>query len=244
MNGLFITGTDTDVGKTWVTARLARALRDRGLDVGVWKPVQAGCMWGEPDADSHILKTISGVEETEEEICPVSLRAPLAPMVAAHLEDRTVTVADLISHWRLISDRHPLWLVEGAGGLAVPVSQGELIVDVAAALGFRLLLIAKSGLGTINHTLLSVDYACSRGLRWSGIIVNRYPKLPESVQSFDDLNSETTLTNSLSTNPLCITEFSQIPILGRIPEVSEPDTADDIEQYINVDHLVHELAGE
>ncbi len=241
MKGLFITGTDTDVGKTWVTARLAQALRARGIDAGVWKPVQAGCMWGEPDADSHVLKTVSGVEDTEAEICPISLRAPLAPLVAAAAEDRTLSVDEMISPGDLLSARHDVLLVEGAGGLAVPVSTGELIVHLAVKLGFPVLIIARPGLGTINHTLLSINYAQQYGLNVIGVILNRYNEVPARLTTLTGPNTKETLSNSLSTNPLCIELFSQVPVLGRVPDAAEVGTTDGIENHIEVDRIIHEL---
>ena len=108
MNGLFITGTDTDVGKTWVTGRLCRGLRDRGLDVGVWKPVQSGFPPGDPQSDSNRLRLLSGVSDSDAMIGPVSFRAPLAPMLAAHLEGKTLSCSSLIAAGELLFEKHEL----------------------------------------------------------------------------------------------------------------------------------------
>ncbi len=241
--GLFITGTDTGVGKTWVTAHLAAALRRRGLNLGVWKPVQSGCNYGDPEADSYILKTVSGVDDPEEVICPQCFAAPLAPLVAARLEGKKINLDELISPSRLLFAKYEALLVEGAGGLAVPVTDDELMVHLAARLGFPLLIIARPGLGTINHTLLTVAYARQHGLNVSGVILNGYERLPERVDSWEELKQTPALTDSFSTNPLCLEQFGGVPVLGCIPKAGNGGGEELIESWVQLKPIMDLLSS-
>ena len=166
MTGLFVTGTDTGVGKTVVTAALALALKARGVDVGVVKPVQTG------DGDAGTLKSWAGLAEEPEEIAPFSFRAPLAPLIAARLEGRTLALGEVVARVRTLAERHEVVLIEGAGGLLVPVGPGWTIADLAAALGLPLLVVARAGLGTVNHTLLTIEVARRADLEIAAVVLN------------------------------------------------------------------------
>src|SRR5205823_4609969 len=124
MPGIFITGTDTGVGKTAVAAALAGALRSRGLDVGVMKPVQSGAERGPGGLvapDGHFLAIAAGVEDPPEWVCPVCLEAPLAPSVAAEMEGREIDLGVVFAAYRALRERHDWLIVEGAGGICVPI---------------------------------------------------------------------------------------------------------------------------
>jgi dethiobiotin synthetase len=166
VRGLFVTGTDTGVGKTVVTAALALTLKARGEDVGVVKPVQTG------DGDGAALKAWAGLAEDVDEIAPYSFRAPLAPLVAARLEGRTLELEEVAARVRSLAERHEIVLVEGAGGLLVPVGPDWTIADLAAALGLPLLVVARPGLGTVNHTLLTIEVARHEGLEVAAVVLN------------------------------------------------------------------------
>ena len=166
MIGLFVSGTDTGVGKTVVTAALALALKARGVDVGVIKPVQTG------EGDARALKSWVGLAENLEEIAPFSFRAPLAPLVSARLEGRTLALGEVVARVRALAERHEVVLIEGAGGLLVPVGPGWTIADLAAALGLPLLVVARAGLGTVNHTLLTIEVARRAGLEIAAVVLN------------------------------------------------------------------------
>lgn len=237
--GFFITGTDTGVGKTWFTARLARALRRRGLNAGVWKPVQSGHEPGSPASDSAVLKRISGVDDPEDVICPITLRASLAPMVAARIEGLSLSIEEMLQKGALLFRKYDIVLVEGAGGLAVPISLGELIVNMAARLGLPLLIVARPDLGTINHTLLSVAYAGQHGLPVRGVILNGYQRPITALESLTDLDKNTVLNNSLSSNPACIEHYAQVPVRGRIPYLTNDD--DRFEDVVQVEKLIQDL---
>lgn len=217
--GLLITGTDTEVGKTWVTALLAAALREAGLDLGVWKPVQSGCLPGQPEADSYRLKTISGVADAEAEICPFSYETPLTPLLAAQREGVSLQLDDLLAGGDPLFARHRCLLVEGAGGLAVPLTAEHMVIDLAVRLQLPVLVVARPGLGTINHTLLSIAYLRQHGLRVAGVIFNGYrhqcPPRIEELAAIDYTTSE-------PSNPYLVERFGQVPVLGTLPWLEAP----------------------
>ncbi|HEX4414724.1 MAG TPA: dethiobiotin synthase [Lacipirellulaceae bacterium] len=180
--GLFITGTGTGVGKTYVAALIARALRNSGLRVGVYKPVASGCelQQGElvsPDALS--LWTAAGEPGTLEEVCPQRFAAPLAPHLAARAEGRRVDTTLLrrgMERWRETSD---VVLVEGAGGLMSPISDEDYNADLADAFGYPLIVVAANELGTINATLQTLIAATTygNGLSIAGVVLNSPQRL-------------------------------------------------------------------
>ena len=202
MNGLFVTGTDTGVGKTVVTAALALALHARGVDAGVVKPVQSGALADDPEGDAALLKRWTGVPESVDEIAPYCFAAPLAPLIAAELEGRVVSLADAASAVEAVATRHEAILVEGAGGLLVPAGPGWTIGDLAAELGLPLLVVARAGLGTVNHTALTVLAARQLGLRVAGVVLNG---------AVDDSSLE---------NARMIEELADVQVLGRTPALA------------------------
>ena len=174
--GLFITATDTDVGKTYVTCMIAREMRRRGVRVGAYKPACSGSDTGpegEPRwSDVQALVDACGGGFPAEHVCPQRFIAPLAPPVAARTEGRVVDAGLLRSGAEWWRGRVQLLLVEGAGGLLAPISETDLVADVAADLRFPLVIVARLGLGTINHTLLTIEAAERRRLPIAGIVLN------------------------------------------------------------------------
>jgi dethiobiotin synthetase len=169
--GYFVTGTDTGVGKTVVACALVRALRVAGRDVGVMKPAETGVG---PDGplDALALRTAARVDDALEEICPVQLALPAAPSVAAADEGTGVDLARVRKTFDALAARHETMVVEGAGGLLVPLAEGFTMADLAAELGLPVLLVARAALGTINHTLLSLEAIEARGLALAGVVVS------------------------------------------------------------------------
>ncbi len=175
--GLFITGTDTGVGKTLVGAALAKLLHDRGLKVGVMKPAETGV--SNPSAlgqDAALLKWAASSELSNDEISPYRLKAALAPSTAASEENIRIDYNKLLSQAKEIIDNHDFTIVEGAGGLMVPLSGGFLMADFAALLKLPLLVVCRPALGTINHTLLTLFTARTMQLPIAGYMINRMPK--------------------------------------------------------------------
>lgn len=179
-NGIFITGTDTGVGKTIVAAVLARVLKLRGVDVGVMKPVTSGCEERGAQLvsdDAELLAWAAGVECTED-VAPYLLREPIAPVEAARIDGVRIDTEKIADSFNYLCSRHRFVIVEGAGGLMVPLNGGVLIADLALHLNLPLLVVARPDLGTINHSLLTCFCAGQMGLEVRGVIVNRFPKNP------------------------------------------------------------------
>jgi len=210
LRGLFITGTDTGVGKTFVAAAIARRLREQGHRVGAYKPAVSGSEPG-PDgprwSDLEILSAAIGGDFSIDQIGPQRFHAPLAPPVAARLEGREVD-ADLLWHGMDVwQDKVDVLLVEGAGGLLSPLTDWECVADIARDMGFPLLIVARAGLGTINHTLLTVEAAASRELSIAGIVLN------SAVPDGDDL--------SVATNAEELAKRCTVPVLGVLPHIAQ-----------------------
>lgn len=182
--GLFITGTDTGVGKTLVTAALALFLRKRGLDVGVMKPVETGV--DDPTRlgdDAELLRWAAASQDEPDLISPYRLRAPLAPVLAAEAEKIRIIFGDLVAAANTLASRHDYLLIEGAGGLMVPLSGSVLLIDLVKTLEFPLLTVCRPGLGTINHTLLTVHAARSMDIPVAGYMVNNMPLQPNAAEA-------------------------------------------------------------
>jgi dethiobiotin synthetase len=169
--GVFVTGTDTGVGKTVIACGLARALRQRGIDVGVMKPCETGVGPAGP-LDALALRAAAGVNDPIEVVCPQFFALPAAPSVAAQVEGRVVDLERIRVASKTLAARHDLLLVEGAGGWLVPITPEFAMADLAAELGLPVLVVARASLGTINHTLLTVEAIERRGIPLAGVVVN------------------------------------------------------------------------
>ncbi|BDG09764.1 dethiobiotin synthase [Anaeromyxobacter paludicola] len=172
MRGLFVTATDTGVGKTEVCCALLRAARARGLDLVAAKPAQSGHAPGEASDAERLARAMDGCEPVGA-ICPYTFAAPLAPAVAARVEGREVSFARVLEAVRALAARHAAVLVEGAGGLMTPLTARETYADLAVALGLPVLVVARAGLGTVNHAVLTVEALRARGLAVAGVVLNR-----------------------------------------------------------------------
>lgn len=180
---IFVTGTDTGVGKTIVTAVLARHFKHQGIPVGVMKPVETGVTDPDlPGEDAALLQWAADCTEPLERIAPYRFKAPLAPDQAAKLEQRGISLATIAEQARELSKRYPITLVEGAGGLMVPLAGGLLIADLVRQLGAELLIVTRPELGTINHTLLTVFAARAMEIPVCGMILNKMPATPDAAQ--------------------------------------------------------------
>ncbi|GAB6194862.1 dethiobiotin synthase [Lysobacter xanthus] len=183
MRGLFVTGTDTGVGKTRVSTALAHALAARGVDVRVRKPVESGAPDG-PDGplpqDASALRLAAGARESLATICPFALRAALSPERAAALEGIELELAALADAAVQGVGPSGLALVEGAGSFYSPIARGALNADLAQALGLPVLVVAADRLGTIGHTLLTVEAVRARGLVVAGVVLSQTFALPDA----------------------------------------------------------------
>jgi dethiobiotin synthetase len=193
MRGLFITGTDTGVGKTFVACGIIAALRDAGVRTGAYKPVCSGAVV-QPDGrhewpDVVVLSNAAGGQFPRGRLCPQCFAAPLAPPAAAAAEGRHVDASLLASGRDWWTDHVDALIVEGAGGLLSPLASGVSNADLARQLGYPVLIVAADRLGTINHTLLTVEAALARGLRLAGVVLNRLTATldPSAGTNFEEL---------------------------------------------------------
>ncbi|NJD92045.1 MAG: dethiobiotin synthase [Geobacter sp.] len=210
IKGIIITGTDTGVGKTVAAAALARLLRDKGVNVGVMKPVTSGCDSRDGQlfsADAELLAFGAGIEVSQE-VAPYLLKEPIAPSAAAEMERVRVEFSRILAAYHRLADQHDFIIVEGAGGLMVPLSGGLLVADLVKLLGLPLLVVARPGLGTVNHTVLTTFVARQLELDVRGVLINGYPEAPSLAES---------------TAPHLIDSLSGVPLLGRLPRIDAKD---------------------
>jgi dethiobiotin synthetase len=203
--GIFITGTDTGVGKTFVAASLAAFLRQRGCRVGVMKPVETGC----PEENGTLipqdalrLKEASGSTEPMEKICPYRFAEPLAPSIAAERAGQKIDVDHLLATYGEIASDYDVTLVEGAGGLMAPLLPSYTYAEFARVLKLPLVVVAVNKLGVINHLLLTVEHASCKGLLILGYVLNR-------------ISGEGSL--AAETNREVLSGLTGVPCLGELP---------------------------
>jgi dethiobiotin synthetase len=199
--GIFITGTDTGVGKTVVSAALAWTIKRSGWRVAVIKPVQTGTNSGGL-MDIEFIQRVIGESHPLDGICPYRFPLPLAPSVASRLAGEEIDLKRINSAFNNLSLNHDIVIVEGAGGLLVPITDNYLMSDLACDLGLYLVIVTRPNLGTLNHTLLTVESAKHRGLRILGIVINKFPLNPEIAER---------------TNPELILKMTGKPIIGVLP---------------------------
>ena len=208
-SGIFIAGTDTGIGKTIIAGGIAAALKSRGIDIGVMKPFETGISklngkW--KLQDGAFLKKSAGVKDPDELITPFCFEKSLAPYVAANLENVQIDLNKVHRAFNELSSRHSLVVVEGAGGLIVPIKKKYFYANLARDLNLSVIIVVRPGLGSINHTLLTIKAAQSYDLKVIGIIFNNYNNCHYGTAE--------------KTNPKAIEELSNLPVLGEMPFLS------------------------
>ena len=217
--GLFITGTDTGVGKTLLAATLARYFSRRGLNVGVMKPCETGVAdVRQPGEDARLLRWAAGSRDDDSLVAPYRFREPLAPSLAAEREQVIIDPVRISEALTVISAGKDLVLIEGAGGLMVPLRGGYLIADLVRDLGLPLLVVTRASLGTINHTLLTILAARSMELPLAGFMINRMPAHPDAAEE---------------AAPHLLAALASADLLGVFPEVDGTPEAR-VEQLVDV----------
>jgi len=233
MSGLFVTATDTDVGKTVIAGGLAGALRQRGMKVGVYKPIQSGHLTSDPNGDAYRLKELSGVKSQLSQICPYSVEEPLTPVLALRRAGEKVSLNEIEQGYEELRTEFSSIIVEGAGGLAVPYVEEGLVVDVAKKLNLPLLIVARPNLGTINHTLMTIEYAKKHGLSIIGFVISGLGKTPIGI--------------SEQTNPQMIAHYGQVPHLGTLPwlkHISRTEVVKAILTHLDLETIERRLRDE
>ncbi|HET7418287.1 MAG TPA: dethiobiotin synthase [Solirubrobacterales bacterium] len=208
-SGVFVTGTGTEVGKTVVAAVIARTLAAEGRRVAVFKPAVTG-LEEEGETDHALLRRASGSQQSDEEIAPYRYDPPASPHLAAALAGEEIRPERLREAALAVAASAEAIVCEGVGGLLVPLSPDYLVRDLAADLGYPLVIVAAPGLGTINHTMLTVEAARSAGLEVAAIVLNPWPEQPTEIEAS---NRET------------IADLSGLPVLT-LPrlDLGQPET--------------------
>lgn len=214
-SSLFITGTNTKVGKTFISALLMLAAHSANINTRYFKPIQTG-----DDSDCDTVKSLTGLTEDKIVRPVISFSLPAAPYRAALAENKSINISLITERWLQLRDLSVI--VEGAGGILVPIKQNYLIKDLIKTLQLKLIIVASTALGTINHTLLTIEAAQKAGIPIVGIILSgeHDPGLVETL-----------------------TTFSAIPILAEVPWLHYSSTSDLREQSVKFfnPHIIQEL---
>jgi dethiobiotin synthetase len=213
MRGVFVTGTDTGVGKTLASCALIHALRVEGLDVAPMKPVAAGAVeyaggWANEDSLA-LLRAASCDDSILADVTPVLLREAMAPHIAARREGRSIALEAIAASFARLSARASFVVVEGVGGFRVPLGDSLDTVDLARALGLPVVLVVGMRLGCLNHALLTAESIEGSGLRLAGWIANSIdPAMAAAAE-----------------NVAALEERLGAPLLGTFPRHDNPDPA-------------------
>jgi dethiobiotin synthetase len=203
--GIFITGTDTGVGKTYVAVGIAAVLRDM-LNVGVMKPVETGCSMRKGNLvprDALRLIKASTVHDEPDLVNPYRFSKPLAPYVAAGLDGKKIGINTIMKAFQALIRKHDFMIVEGAGGIMVPLTKEDTFLDLAQIMRLPVLIVARPGLGTINHTLLTIAAITARRIPIAGVVINYAQKQVRGIAE--------------STNPVTIEKISGVRVLTSVP---------------------------
>ncbi len=205
--GLFVTGTDTGVGKTVVAGAIGRWFHRRGNRVGVCKPVATGCVRrreGLVSEDAEFLAHASDARFPLDVICPLRYAEPLAPAIAAERAKQPVDWESVQRSLKIMSLDADVMIVEGVGGVRVPIDEKTTVLDVARWLQLPAIVVVRPGLGTINHTILTVESLRTAGVRVAGVVINRYPAESASVAE--------------ETNGRAIERWGKVSVLCTVPD--------------------------
>lgn len=208
--GFFITGTDTGVGKTVIAGAVIRAVRMCGLSACGMKPIETGCVRSGNTlmpSDGPFLKDASGMQEKLNVVTPVRLEHPLAPMVAAEMEGGEVDIEEVMLRFNDLERAYDAVVVEGVGGMYVPIAPGYFVSDLAKSMGLPLIVVCTPFLGTINHTLLTVDKALRAGLEVAGVVINFIRRREGGLAE--------------ETNPTVLERLLPVPVVGIMPYLED-----------------------
>jgi dethiobiotin synthetase len=203
---IFVTGTDTGVGKTLVAAALARHFTLKGMKVGVMKPIETGVE--NPISlgpDATLLRWAAEATDVEDHVSPYRFPKPLAPCQAATAAKAQIDTDKILTSFQAIRDGKEVMIVEGAGGLMVPIRGGYIMADLARQMGLPLLVVTHPRLGTLNHTLLTTFAARAMDLELSGLIINEMPDNPDEAEQ---------------AAPHLLSSLASADLLGVLPKVS------------------------
>ncbi|MDO8282809.1 MAG: dethiobiotin synthase [Thermodesulfovibrionia bacterium] len=211
--GLFITGTDTGVGKTFVTAGILRSLNAMGYRSCPMKPAETGCATRGGllvPADALKLLEASGLNEPLDTVNPYRFRHALAPSASAEKDNAVISKKKIIAGYNMLRKKYDFTIVEGSGGMMVPLYKKYLFIDLIKDMDIPLIIVARPGLGTINHTLLTLKAARDVGINVIGVILNHSMKAAKDA--------------SVSSNPNMIRSIGKADILGEVPFAAKAES--------------------
>ena len=217
--GVFVTGTDTEVGKTVIAAAICRSLREAGVQVEPFKPAATGCRrspGGLISEDAELLAAAAESTRTLAQIAPLRYPAALSPNVAARRAGKKVDIETMLDEYRRLEGACDAVVVEGVGGLMCPISDDFWVIHLAAMTHLPLVIVARPGLGAINHTLLTVHAARAAGIRIAGVVINRYEADPSMTEEQAAGKGDAVL--AMHTNPQQIADRAGVPVLALVPE--------------------------
>lgn len=208
--GFFITGTDTAVGKTVIVAAVIKVIRALGINVCGMKPIETGCprIGSNPyPSDGAFIKKAAGMDEAITHITPYCFESPVAPSLASEMEGKPVSIDRIIGELQSLMKRYHAAVVEGIGGILVPIKRDYFVIDLIRDLELPLIVVSRPSLGTLNHTLLTVHHALRAGIEVTGIVIN-FVRAPEG-------------TIAENTNPLLLQQMSPVPVMGIFPHLED-----------------------
>ena len=208
MKSYFITGTDTGVGKTHITATLAACIKKLGINVGVMKPVATGMPQksGFKSSDVSLLCHACGVDDSEDLVNPIFMPIPSSPYDASKMLNIEFKPEIIFEKFEKLKQKYEMLLVEGIGGIMTPLSKDFFVADMIKKMQLETIIVTRSTLGTLNHTMMTVNTCRDYEIPVKGIIINNYDEKGSPVEK---------------NSPLTIHEITKIPILGIIPFVRD-----------------------
>lgn len=193
--GIFITGTDTGVGKTIVTAGISLALKNKGINIGVMKPISTGGI-----QDAKFLLNFIGLKDDIRLVNPVSFKNPLAPYIAGKIENRKINTNKIFTAFNKLKKLHEFIIVEGIGGVLVPILKDYFVLDLIKDFKLPVVIVSRAGLGTINHTLMTIKVLEQKRVKILGVVMNGF--------TGKDLSGKT--------NQFVVENLSKYPVLAKI----------------------------
>ncbi len=205
--GIFVTATDTGVGKTLVTSALVACLTQRGIDVGVMKPIETGVSRStKAQSDGARLRRAAGSHDPIAEVCPYVFRLPVAPLSAARAEGTNVRVATILRAFGALRKKHDLVAIEGVGGVHVPITGTVDMLDLMQRMGLPVIVVGQSGLGGVNHALLTLHALRQRKIPIVGLILNQLRPLRTKIARAQEQSTVTLLRR-----------LANVPVVGPLP---------------------------
>jgi dethiobiotin synthetase len=224
VNAYFITGTDTGVGKTSITAGLAGSMRKMGVDVGVMKPIATGYPNKTGFKSSDVVKLVeaASVKDPENLINPVFLPLPTSPYDATKLLELSVDMPLIFEQFKKLLSMHEMLLVEGIGGIMTPITKNFFVADMIKGMNIEAIIVTRATIGTLNHTVMTCNACKDYGIKIRGIIIN----------NFDEKG-----TPAEKNSPVTLYELTNIPILGTIPFIRDLNNLEKLVEYVekNID---------